>query len=518
MSRRQQALAKTCSVASKRLVATFGYPPLSTFWQPLATTSSWYRGIRRCGSVGLMLNPRRESPRRQKPEKMPRRGEHEERDAKAPQGDAVDVYLDGRKVGVLAQGPDTSGSVSFVYDEGVLDDPTAAVSVRLQVRPEPYSEDDALACFENLLPEGDLRDVLARDAHRDRTDVVGLLGVFGGECAGALALWPSGTTPPTIATYRPCTAEDVRAAFEPASLERLRMGADLAAVLRSARLSMSGAQEKLVLYRRPPVDYEPSSSAPEYRLPVAGAPSTVLVKRERGRFPGLVQNEIACMEMISAADIPAASHTVCALDARVYETARFDRLLGADGSVRRLHAEDGCQLTGRRPRAKYSETGGPTYAELRTALRRYSADPLTDTERLFRWAVANLAIGNRDAHAKNISLLYHEPTVRRLAPVYDVVCTMAYRRLDVVLPLNFGGQHTMEGLTPAALAKASREFGFTLSLARELVAEVCDRIDRSRSAALHLAEQRAGAHPVLETLDSAVKSLTNATRRLLLGD
>jgi hypothetical protein len=95
---------------------------------------------------------------------------------------------------------------------------------------------------------------------------------------------------------------------------------------------------------------------------------------------------------------------------------------------------------------------------------------------------------------------------------------MAYRRLDVVLPLNFGGQHTMEGLTPAALAKASREFGFTLSLARELVAEVCDRIDRSRSAALHLAEQRAGAHPVLETLDSAVKSLTNATRRLLLGD
>jgi serine/threonine-protein kinase HipA len=281
---------------------------------------------------------------------------------------------------------------------------------------------------------------------------------------------------------------------------------------------MSGTQEKLVLYRRPAIDDDPHASAPVYRLPVAGAPSTVLVKRERGRFPGLVQNEIASMELMSAAGVPTASHTVCALDRQVYETARFDRLLDADGGVRRLHAEDGCQLTGRRPRAKYSETGGPTYADLRTALRRYSADPLVDTEHLFRWAVANLALGNRDAHAKNISLLYHAPAVRRLAPVYDVVCTMAYNQLDVVLPLYFGGEHTLDALTPAALGKAAREFGFTVVYARELVADVCDRIEGSRSAASHLAEKRAGAHLVLDALDETVQSQTTATRRRLLGD
>jgi hypothetical protein len=104
----------------------------------------------------------------------------------------------------------------------------------------------------------------------------------------------------------------VRTAFEPAALARPQDlakprddgGNDLAAVLRSGALSMSGVQEKLVLYRRPPFDsdvQDPPTRIPEYRLPVAGAPSTVLVKRERGRFPGLVQNEIACMDPSSTA-------------------------------------------------------------------------------------------------------------------------------------------------------------------------------------------------------------------------
>lgn len=106
--------------------------------------------------------------------------------------ESVDVYLDGRKVGTLAHERGPASAVTFTYDEAVVDDATAAVSVRLPVRNAPYDERHVLPCFENLLPEGDLRDALASDVHRDRGDVVGLLGVFGGECAGALSLWPSG--------------------------------------------------------------------------------------------------------------------------------------------------------------------------------------------------------------------------------------------------------------------------------------------------------------------------------------
>ncbi len=443
----------------------------------------------------------------------------------------VAVYLDGRRVGTLTSPVNRGTPGTFTYDTDVLGDQTAAVSVRLPVRADPYPEHEALPCFENLLPDGDLRDLLAASVHRASTDVVGLLGVFGGECAGALSLWPDGQTPPESPTYRPCTAEDVRVAFAPSALAGPNdlgqpsrpddaggaVSAGLPGVLARARMSMSGAQEKLALYRRPQTGTGPLATAPEYRLPVAGAPSTVLVKHERSRFPGLLQNELACMTMMASAGVPTAEHTVCALDAGVYETARFDRVCRADGSVVRLHAEDGCQLTGKLPAAKYAQTGGPTYADLTAAVRRYGTDPGTDTPLLFRWAVANLALGNRDAHAKNVSVLRTSDGAVRLAPSYDVVCTMAYTNLDTVLPLLFAGTLHLAQLNPAALRKAARSFGLTPALAKELVADVCDRLDANRNDALQAAEHLAGPHDVLKSVDLMVEATTAETRRRLLG-
>lgn len=443
----------------------------------------------------------------------------------------VAVYLDGRRVGTLTRPVDRGSSGTFSYDEAVLGDQTAAVSVRLPVRAAPYPEHEALPCFENLLPDGDLRDLLAASVHRASTDVVGLLGVFAGECAGALSLWPEGQTPPDTPTYRPCTAEGVRAAFAPSALAGPRdlgqpsrpddaggaVSAGLPGVLARARMSMSGAQEKLVLYRRPQTGDGAPGTAPEYRLSVAGAPSTVLVKRERSRFPGLLQNELACMTLMASAGVPTAEHTLCALDAGVYETARFDRVCQPDGSVTRLHAEDGCQLTGKRPAAKYARTGGPTYADLTAALRRYGTDPGTDTPLLFRWAVANLALGNRDAHAKNVSVVRTLDGTLRLAPAYDVVCTMAYTELDTVLPLLFAGALHVAQLDPGALRKAARSFGLTPALAKDLVADVCDRLDANRDDALHAAERVAGPHDALTSVGLVVEATTAETRRRLLG-
>ena len=443
----------------------------------------------------------------------------------------VHVYQPGRRVGTLA-GSRGGGGVSFTYDPAVLGEPTAAVSARLPVRAAPYAEHDTVACFENLLPDGDLRNLLAVGVKLSAEDVVGLLGVFGGECAGALSFWPEGTDPPDTPTYRPCTAADVHAAFAPATLvtaatfaaTAIRADAaegmvspGLTRLLTAARLSMSGAQEKLALYRMPPIGNAPNGSSPEYLLPVNGAPSTVMVKRERARFPGLLQNELACMTMMAAAGVPTAAHTVCALDAGAYETARFDRLVSADGTVTRAYAEDGCQLTGKRPGAKYAQTGGPSYAELVAALRRYTAEPGKDAVLLFRWAVANLALGNRDAHAKNVSLVGEVPTVLQLAPAYDVICTMAYAELDTALPLVFGGALQLTALHPSALAKAARAFGLTSRLAHELVADVCDRLDAARDDALQTATRVAGPHDVLNAVDVVVQAMTAETRTRLLG-
>jgi HipA-like protein len=72
----------------------------------------------------------------------------------------VIVYFDGRRVGALSSPIDRQAPCSFAYDESVLGDHTAAVRVRLPIRATPYAEHEALPCCENLLPDGDVRDLL----------------------------------------------------------------------------------------------------------------------------------------------------------------------------------------------------------------------------------------------------------------------------------------------------------------------------------------------------------------------
>lgn len=427
--------------------------------------------------------------------------------------DVVNVFKDDRFVGRLTS--TDRGLVTFAYDESVLGDQRAVVSVRLPVRPKPYESRDVLPCFENLLPEGDLRRMLALATKRAPSDVVGMLGVFGGECAGALTLWTEGTGPADPPQYAPCDAAGLVAAFGSAAEV-----AGLLATIRRGRLSMSGAQDKLVLDRRPPRRTEGAAShdaaVPVYRFPVAGAPGTVLVKRDRGNFPGLVQAELVGMHLMAAAGVPTAVHGCCALDASVYETARFDRVPQEDGRVVRLHAEDGCQLTGRTSREKYAQSGGPGFQELAAAFRRFGTDAVTDIDMLCRWALANIAIGNRDAHAKNVSMLRGRDGAFRLAPAYDVVCTLAYPHLDEVFALRFGGALRLAELSRHTLRKAAREFGLTEARVAELADDVTRRVVAALPDALEYAEREAGAHPVLAIIGQVVRDVASATRERLL--
>lgn len=56
---------------------------------------------------------------------------------------------------------------------------------------------------------------------------------------------------------------------------------------------------------------------------------------------------------------------------------------------------------------------------------RYSSIPIADILRLIDWAGFNVAIGNMDAHAKNIAL-YQLEGQKRLAPFYDLISTRYY--------------------------------------------------------------------------------------------
>ena len=403
------------------------------------------------------------------------------------------VHREGRRVGVLDL--TSNEEVRFSYDAEVVarGDPSDAVGFRCPVRAKPWVGRDVLAVFENLLPEGGLRDALGQLTKHDAGDTLGLLGVVGGECAGALQLWPEAEDPPAPGRYEPLPESGLATLFSRADGLRSQV---------EGRASLSGTLAKLALWRMPTT----GGTRARYRLPRGGAASTVVVKRGEGRYPGLLEAELCGMRLMAATGVPTASSARCLVETSAHESARFDREVLPGGSVRRLHAEDGCQLTGRVSRQKYAGQGAPTYQELVAVLDRLSLDPLEDREHLFRWAVANIAMGNFDAHAKNLSVVYLQGDRVRLAPAYDVVVTGIYPELDRSFGLTFADAVRRHELTSGGLRKAAREFRLSPARALSLVDEVCAALRDSLHTVLHDVSMGGGAQSVLEQVADEVRA------------
>lgn len=420
---------------------------------------------------------------------------------------AFAVWRGARRVGTLDTAP--SGELRFAYAPDVVAShgPTDRVGARCPVRAAAYVGSEAVAVFENLLPEGGLRDALSKATKHDPSDTVGLLGVVGGECAGALQLWPTDLDTRPTPAYEPVTAPSLETAFT-------RAGGQLRQA--TGRATLSGTQPKLALWRRPQTGPPgPATTPPEYRLPQHGAPTTVVVKRPSSEFPGLLEAELVGMRLMAAAAVPVAGSVRCHVAPHCHESARFDRTMADDGTVQRLHAEDGCQLTGRSPLNKYAGPRGVTYHDLVAVLRRFSAEPVQDREQLLRWALANAVMGNYDAHAKNVSVTYDEAGLMRLAPAYDVVVTTVFPGLDRTFALSFAGTVDPPALTPQCLRVAAREFDVTPVLVGEMASDVLGRVRAALPDALQAVQAMGGDPAVLAKLDVEVRATAEEFARRL---
>ena len=72
---------------------------------------------------------------------------------------------------------------------------------------------------------------------------------------------------------------------------------------------------------------------------------------------------------------------------------------------RRLHQEDFAQALGIAAFNKYEKNNEGYLKQLFDVLRVHSADPMTDSLKLWDICVFNYLIGNTDNHIKNLSLL-----------------------------------------------------------------------------------------------------------------
>ena len=106
------------------------------------------------------------------------------------------VYLNERLVGHLDQ--DDSGLLIFQYNPQWLQtDGAAPLSRSLPLREEPFRGNKARPFFAGILPEEDSRSQIAAILGISARNDFAILERIGGECAGAVALYPEDMPTPT---------------------------------------------------------------------------------------------------------------------------------------------------------------------------------------------------------------------------------------------------------------------------------------------------------------------------------
>ena len=165
---------------------------------------------------------------------------------------------------------------------------------------------------------------------------------------------------------------------------------------------------------------------------------------------------------------------------------RYDRQFEANGEVRRLHQEDFCQALGIPPEQKYQAENGPSFKSGFELLRRAATRPAVEVLKLLDAAIFNVIIGNADAHGKNFSLLY-QGAAASLAPLYDLVCTVAYENLSPRFAMKIAKSRTLEEINSKAWADFANDAGLTAPYVRRrvkalsestqtVVAEIAERL------------------------------------------
>ncbi len=334
---------------------------------------------------------------------------------------SLNVYLYETLVGQLTL--DQRRRFVFAYHPDWLSQPTAVpLSLSLPLQEATYDDDDARPFFANLLPESQVRDALARQLGISAQNDFAMLEAIGGECAGAVSLLPTEGTLSQQGEYRQLTDDELHQWISHLPQQPLLMGEGI-------RLSLAGAQNKLPVFIENDHVY----------LPLGANPSSHILKPAIPGLEGTVDNEAFCMQLASRVGLVVPEASLRIGQDRLYQVSRYDRIIGSDGRIHRIHQEDFCQALSVPPDQKYEKEGGPSLAQCFSLIRQYSMQPLPDIKALLEWVMFNYLIGNADAHAKNLSLLIPKEGPR-LAPFYDLLCTAVYPSLNERLAMRIGGE------------------------------------------------------------------------------
>jgi serine/threonine-protein kinase HipA len=151
------------------------------------------------------------------------------------------------------------------------------------------------------------------------------------------------------------------------------------------------------------------------------------------------------------------------------------------------------------------------FRDLFTLLRRVATRPAIEVLKLFDAAIFNLIIGNADAHGKNYSLLYDGSTT--LAPLYDLLSTVAYPELSPRLAMKIAKRAALDDIQARDWARFAEETGLTEPFIRRRVTALCGLVLEHGGSVAAGFDLEAGEREAM----SGVESLVSGRAESLAG-
>lgn len=404
--------------------------------------------------------------------------------------DRLDVRYGQQVVGQITVG--SQGLMEFAYDPEWLVAPNAfpiSASLPWDV---PFPAAAGHHFFANLLPEADVRQQICAALGISVGNDFQLLKAIGGECAGALCVDNN---------HAKANSSSVPS-YEPISEQQLQSWAVGKRNVFSAitghnrvRLSLAGAQDKLPVH----------VVGDQVMIPRDGSPSTHILKFPSAYFSHLPENESYVNLLAATVQLPVVSlHLRQAGTGRLVVVGRYDRIPSKDGH-RRLHQEDFCQALGINAANKYEKEGGPSLQRCAEIIRRHTAFPLLELQKLLKWALFNWLVGNADAHGKNLSLLYEANGSIGLAPFYDLVCTRNYKILTRDLAMAIGGSFDPDFIGKPQLAGMAIDLGVQHRIVFDVFEQLLEAIPPALDEVVSQWTSRYGTSPILHRIPLIIR-------------
>ncbi|ALX66062.1 HipA domain-containing protein [Microbacterium sp. XT11] len=415
------------------------------------------------------------------------------------------VFLDGRRIGTLAQ--TQQGSVTFSYmpdywgNRGVT-----PLSLSLPLVVPNHKNRPTRAFLQGLLPDSAARlEELGREFGVSPRNPFALLAHMGSDAAGAVQILPEGDDSSDAAVRQGDVSE----------LDESEFAAIVADVIAnrdtwgrrdnaSVRWSLPGAQPKVALFR---------TDEGRWAIPNDSTPTTHIIKPAVPPYSDHHINEFMTMAAARWLGLDVADDFVVTTERgdHAFVSVRYDRRKTGE-RWERLHQEDLCQAMSIPPEKKYQAEGGPgiaTIAQLFASLPHHE-DRRLNARRFFDAIVFNVAALGTDAHAKNYSLLLSADRAT-LAPLYDLGSHTPYPIRGSGLPrlaMSVEGEYRATGITPIALARAGRRLGLDEGEAHDRAVSILRRVVEAYRVAAELARDALGDHEFIDRMLQGIGEYT----------